>query len=63
VTLQAVIDDLDSTNGTFLRGSRVEAQASLADGDVITIGSVHLTFRVWSADKPQRTERIRRARR
>ena len=50
----AVLDDLASTNGTLLRGSPVEGQAGLKDGDDIQIGSVKLTFRVWSADLPKR---------
>jgi DNA-binding winged helix-turn-helix (wHTH) protein len=56
----ASLDDLDSTNGTFLRGSRVVAKADLTDGDAISIGPVELTFRAWTADKSQKTERIRR---
>jgi DNA-binding winged helix-turn-helix (wHTH) protein len=60
-TLHASLEDLESTNGTFLRGSRVTAREALTDNDLIQVGSVELTFRVWSADKPARTERIRRA--
>jgi DNA-binding winged helix-turn-helix (wHTH) protein len=56
----AVLDDLASTNGTFLRGSRVVGRESLKDRDVIQVGSVKLTFRVWSADAPKKTDRIRR---
>jgi DNA-binding winged helix-turn-helix (wHTH) protein len=56
----ASLEDLDSTNGTFLRGSRVVAKADLTDGDAISIGPVELTFRAWTADKSQKTERIRR---
>jgi DNA-binding winged helix-turn-helix (wHTH) protein len=59
-TRRAAIDDLDSTNGTFLRGARIEAPELLTDGDLITIGSVELTFRTWTANKPPKTERIRR---
>ena len=58
----ALLDDLASTNGTLLRGSPVERQAGLKDGDEIRIGSVKLTFRVWSADLPRKTDRIRRRR-
>ena len=57
--LHASLEDLESTNGTFLRGSRVTTREQLTDNDVIQVGSVELTFRVWSADKPARTERIR----
>ena len=54
------VDDLDSTNGTFLRRARIVAPEPLADGDLITIGPVELRFRAWTADKPAKTERIRR---
>ncbi|MEO8256321.1 MAG: winged helix-turn-helix domain-containing protein [Acidobacteriota bacterium] len=59
-TRDAALDDLGSTNGTFLRRGRIAAPEPLTDGDVITIGSVELKFRAWAADKPPKTERIRR---
>lgn len=37
------LQDLESTNGTFLNGEKV-AEASLNDGDVVTIADVELTF-------------------
>ena len=43
---RAVLEDLGSKNGTFVRGERVEAPVELADGDRITIGEVVLVFRV-----------------
>src|SRR5262249_51402899 len=48
----AVLDDLNSTNGTLLGRTRVKAETPLADGDVIFIGPVELKFRNAS-DKPQ----------
>src|SRR5688572_16939273 len=36
------IVDLDSTNGTFLNGQRVEKRATARDGDRIGIGRVEL---------------------
>ena len=54
------LDDLDSTNGTFLRRARIVAPEPLTDGDLIKIGSVELKFRAWTANKPPKTERIRR---
>jgi hypothetical protein len=57
---RVALDDLDSTNGTFLGRARIRAQAPLNDGDIIKIGSVELKFRAWAADKPPKTERIRR---
>jgi DNA-binding winged helix-turn-helix (wHTH) protein len=56
----AVLTDLNSTNGTLVRGAAIAGPAALADGDVIAIGSVELTFRSWLSDSAQKTERIRR---
>jgi hypothetical protein len=38
----AVVEDLGSTNGTLLNGSRVSAPSSARAGDVIDIGDVRL---------------------
>jgi len=43
----AVLEDLDSKNGTYLRGKRIGAPGKLADGDEVTIGPASLTFRVF----------------
>ena len=40
----AVIEDLGSKNGTFLRGRRVDAPAELQQGDEICIGPVVVVF-------------------
>jgi DNA-binding winged helix-turn-helix (wHTH) protein len=50
--------DLGSTNGTFVRGERVEEPTPLADGDVIRVGSISVKFREWT-DGSSRTKRIR----
>ena len=42
----ATIEDLGSKNGTFLRGARLDAPASLADGDEIRLGSVPIKIRL-----------------
>jgi DNA-binding winged helix-turn-helix (wHTH) protein len=55
---RAAIEDLGSTNGTFLHGRPIEGPMPLADGDVIQVGTAELTFRAWT-DKP--TRRIRRS--
>ena len=60
-TRTVALEDLKSTNGTFLRRSPVGAREPLTDGDVIGIGSVELRFREWSQDKLRETERIRRS--
>ena len=40
-----IIEDLGSTNGTFLNGRRIEAPAPLSNGDVIDLGgSIRLTY-------------------
>ena len=51
----AVLEDLGSKNGTFLRGERVTAPAELADGDEIGVGSAVLLFRAAAADASTET--------
>jgi DNA-binding winged helix-turn-helix (wHTH) protein len=45
----ATLEDLGSTNGTWLRGERLTAPAPLADGDEIRLGPAIVTFRVRRA--------------
>jgi DNA-binding winged helix-turn-helix (wHTH) protein len=56
------LQDLASTNGTFLGRDRVRQPVVLSDGDDIRIGSVSLKFRRWFPDRAPDTRRIRRAR-
>jgi DNA-binding winged helix-turn-helix (wHTH) protein len=56
----AAIEDLGSTNGTFVNETRVDSPMTLRDGDTVHLGSVALTFRAWLADRSRSTERIRR---
>jgi len=42
----AMLEDLGSTNGTYLRDTRVTAPCRLADGDQIRLGAVTITFRI-----------------
>lgn len=52
---EVILQDLDSTNGTFLNQERVLAPAALHDGDRITIGDVTFVFHdpdVTTADTP-----------
>jgi DNA-binding winged helix-turn-helix (wHTH) protein len=42
---KAVLEDLGSKNGTFVRGQLITRPADLADGDEICIGPVVLVFR------------------
>ena len=39
-----VIADLGSTNGVKLNGTRIDSEKPLANGDTISIGTVHLRF-------------------
>ncbi len=54
---RAVLEDLGSKNGTWLRGSRIATSQALSDGDQIRIGSVPMTFRCFSGDRPTETHR------
>ena len=45
---KATLEDLDSRNGTFLRGRRLEKPARIRDGDVIGLGPISMVFRVFS---------------
>jgi pilus assembly protein CpaF len=56
---RAVVEDLRSTNGTFVAGRRVTEPTMLSDGDTLTIGESVLTFRTWAAAGSP-TKRIRR---
>ena len=42
----AVVEDLDSKNGTFLAGARVEGPTPLADGDELRLGQMVAALRV-----------------
>jgi DNA-binding winged helix-turn-helix (wHTH) protein len=58
---RATVEDLNSTNGTLLRGAKVTTRPSaLEDGDEIRFGSVRVTFRVLlpevTAREPQDVE-------
>jgi DNA-binding winged helix-turn-helix (wHTH) protein len=39
------LQDLESKNGTFIDGTRLESSASLADGQTFVLGDVSITFR------------------
>jgi DNA-binding winged helix-turn-helix (wHTH) protein len=43
----ALIEDLQSKNGTVVHGARIEAPSRIADGDKIRLGSVPLKFRMF----------------
>lgn len=50
-----VLEDLKSTNGTYLNGERIKAPMDLHDGDTIAIGDMEFTFHdpeMTSAETP-----------
>jgi pSer/pThr/pTyr-binding forkhead associated (FHA) protein len=47
-----VIEDLGSTNGTFVNGERIEAPTRLGDGDRIEVGATTLTVVLPTAESP-----------
>ena len=55
---RAAIEDLGSKNGTFVGDQRVEGSRTLADGDIIGIGSVKLTFRMIQTPRSTKSEAI-----
>lgn len=55
----ATLEDLQSTNGTFIGRKRVKGEVTLNDGDTIKVGPVELHFRLARAEQPP-TKRIRR---
>jgi DNA-binding winged helix-turn-helix (wHTH) protein len=59
---RATIEDLGSKNGTFVGDERLAGPRVLADGDVIRLGHVPLTFRVLrtAADSTRSSARSRR---
>jgi FHA domain-containing protein len=59
-TWDVTLEDLGSTNGTFVRGAPVDTEAALTDGDVVQVGTVDLTVRLWAPENAPETKRIRR---
>jgi DNA-binding winged helix-turn-helix (wHTH) protein len=46
---RAILEDLTSKNGTFLREERIASPAPLVDGDEIRLGKVKMTLRIMPA--------------
>jgi DNA-binding winged helix-turn-helix (wHTH) protein len=57
---QAVLEDMSSKNGTCVGGQRIYRATVLADGDVVTVGSVELTFVVVKTPNSTETQQTRR---
>lgn len=51
----AILEDLGSKNGTFLRGQRIEQPCPLDDGDEICVGDVVMTFRLLRGSRSTET--------
>lgn len=47
---QALLEDLESRNGTFVRGEKIAEKIRLADGDEIRLGPVPVVFRLVSPE-------------
>lgn len=45
------LTDLDSTNGTFVRGKRIKGTVSLRDGDEVEIGQVTFRVKIGAAEE------------
>src|SRR3954447_8933150 len=54
----ATIEDLQSTNGTFVKGARVRARVELHAQDVVRLGEVPITFGASGTRVVARTERL-----
>jgi DNA-binding winged helix-turn-helix (wHTH) protein len=52
----ATVEDLGSKNGTFIADRRIESATPLADGDVIRVGPVLVTFKAVAAWGSTHTE-------
>ncbi len=48
----ASIEDLGSTNGTYVNGERVSGERPLSDGDEIRLGPIEIVFRAPSEPSP-----------
>ena len=53
---RATLHDLDSKNGTFVRGQRIEEAVVLGDGDEIRLGRIRMKFRALPADLTTHTD-------
>jgi len=55
---QATLEDLESRNGTFVSGRRIDSPTEIHDGAIIGLGPITVTFRMLSA--PASTKPVRR---
>jgi DNA-binding winged helix-turn-helix (wHTH) protein len=52
---EAILEDLGSKNGTWLRGKRLSGPVRLEDGDELWLGRVRMTFRILPLSAPTET--------
>jgi DNA-binding winged helix-turn-helix (wHTH) protein len=52
----AILEDLASKNGTWLRGRRITSPEPLADADELRVGSVPILVRHYPAEQPTKTQ-------
>jgi len=57
---RARLEDLGSTNGTFVGHTAVKTEVALSDGDLIRVGTVDLTVRLRATDTLPETKKIGR---
>ena len=50
------VADLDSKNGTYVRGERIQSAVTVADGDEIRVGPAAFTLRILAATGPTQTQ-------
>ena len=48
---RAILEDLDSKNGTFVGGERISSPTPLAHGDVIRLGRISVRIHAGRADQ------------
>jgi len=56
---RAIVEDRQSTNGTYVNGDRLAAPQPVTDGTTLTFGSEETVFREWSETAAPATERVR----
>jgi DNA-binding winged helix-turn-helix (wHTH) protein len=57
------LEDLNSSNGTFLAGAAVEGEIEVSDGATIRFGPIDMKLHLWNAETASETKRIPRKRR
>ena len=57
---KATLEDLGSTNGTFVRGGRIRSAVRLSHGDALAFGEIQATFGASAEAPVSRTERLPR---